>query len=59
MPPFPLAAMEIKPMTEIIKKAINALAGKSEKATAPHEAMQFAQAALNLAHAAATLHNMK
>lgn len=44
---------------ETLKKAIEQLAEKAEKATAPHEAMQFAQAALNLAHAAATLHNMK
>jgi hypothetical protein len=46
-------------MTDELKKAINALATKAQNATAPHEAMQFAQAALNLAHAAATLHNMK
>jgi hypothetical protein len=46
-------------MTEALKKAIDALAAQAEKATAPHEAMHFAQAALNLANAAATLHNMK
>ena len=45
--------------TKALKDAIEALAGKAKDATAPHEAMQFAQAALNLAHAAATLHNMK
>lgn len=43
---------------ESLKSAINALADKAKSATAAHEAMQFAQAALNLAHAAATLHNM-
>ena len=45
--------------TDTLKTAIEALAEKAKGATAPHEAMQFAQAALNLAHAAATLHNMK
>ena len=46
-------------MTEAIKKALEALATKAEEAEKPGDAMQFAQAALNLAHAAATLHNMK
>jgi hypothetical protein len=46
-------------MTEDLKKAIEALAKKSGEAEKPGNAMQFAQAALNLAHAAATLHNMK
>jgi hypothetical protein len=46
-------------MSEQLKTAIDALAKKSQEATASHEAMQFAQAALNLAHAAATVHNMK
>lgn len=45
--------------TEDLKTAIDALATKAKDATASHEAMQFAQAALNLANAAATLHNMK
>lgn len=44
---------------EGLKTAIDALADKAKSATAAHEAMQFAQAALNLANAAATLHNMK
>ena len=46
-------------MTEALKTAIEALADKAKAAAAPNEAMQFAQAALNLAHAAATLHNVK
>ena len=33
-----------------IESAIKILAQKAKTATAPHEAMQFAQAALNLAH---------
>jgi hypothetical protein len=44
---------------EALKAAVEALAEKAKVATAPHEAMQFAQAALNLAHAAATLNNIK
>lgn len=44
---------------EALKKAIETLAGKAEQATASHEAMHLSQAALNLAHAAATLFNMK
>ena len=44
---------------EALKKAIETLATQAKNAKAPHEAMQFAQAALNLAHAVATLHNMK
>jgi hypothetical protein len=39
-------------METAIENAIKALAAKAENATAPHEAMQFAQAALNLAHTA-------
>ena len=46
-------------MSEQLRSAIDALAKKSQEASASHEAMQFAQAALNLAHAAVTLHNMK
>jgi hypothetical protein len=44
---------------EELKKAIEALALRAESAQAPHEAMHLSQAALNLAHAAATLFNMK
>lgn len=46
-------------MTEQLKKAIEELAKKSSAADKPGDAMQLAQAALNLAHAAATLFNMK
>jgi hypothetical protein len=46
-------------MTEDLKRAIEALAKKSSEAEKPGDAMQLAQAALNLAHAAATLHNIK
>jgi hypothetical protein len=46
-------------MNENLKKAIEALANKSAKAEKPGDAMQFAQAALNLAHVAATHFNMK
>ena len=49
--------METK--TEVLKNAIEALADKAKNATAAPEAQQFAQAALSLAHAAATLNNMK
>ena len=44
---------------DTLKKAIDELAKKAEKADEPGKAMQFAQAALNLAHVAATFHNMK
>ena len=37
-------------METAIKNAIKALAAKAEKAPTSHEAMQFSQAALNLAH---------
>lgn len=46
-------------MNENLKAAIDALADKSKAAEKPGDAMQFAQAALNLAHAASTLDNMK
>ncbi len=49
--------METK--TEALKTAIEALADKAKDAKAAHEAQQFAQAALSLAHAAAALQNMK
>lgn len=39
-------------METAIENAIKALAEKAENAKASHEAMQFAQAALNLAHTA-------
>lgn len=42
-----------------IETAIKTLAEKSKEAKQPHEAMQFAQAALNLAHAAETVANTK
>lgn len=44
---------------DTLKLAIEELARRAVLASAPHEAMQLAQAALNVAHAAATLHNMK
>lgn len=37
---------------------IKKLAEKAKGASAPHEAMNFAQAALNLAHVVATLSNL-
>jgi len=46
------------PKTEALKAAIEAIAEKAKDANSPGEAMQFAQAALNLAHTAALLHNM-
>jgi hypothetical protein len=45
-------------MTEALKQAIEALAKKSKDAEKPGEAMQFAQAALNLAHVAAMLNSI-
>ncbi|MCZ2112422.1 MAG: hypothetical protein LC131_01025 [Anaerolineae bacterium] len=41
-------------MKTVIENAIKTLAEKAEKAALPHEAMNFAQAALNLAHTANT-----
>ena len=46
-------------METAIETAIEALATKAGNATASHEAMQFAQAALNLAHTAETVANTK
>jgi hypothetical protein len=46
-------------MKTVIETAIKALAAKSENAKAPHEAMQFAQAALNLAHTFSTSEPMR
>ena len=40
---------------EDLKNKIEILAKKSTEQNKPHEAMQFAQAALNLAHAYATM----
>ena len=42
-----------------IESAIKVLAEKAKCAAQPHEAMNFAQAALNLAHTMATIANMK
>ena len=42
---------------EALKSAIEHLAKKAAQATNALEAMQFAQAALNMAHAAATLYD--
>ena len=44
---------------ENLKTAIEVLAKKAQEASSHHEAMQYAQAALNLANAAATLGNIK
>lgn len=44
---------------EVLKSVVEQMAKKAAQATNALEAMQFAQAALNTAHAAATLHNMK
>ena len=46
-------------METVIESAIKALAAKAEKAPQPHEAMQFAQAALNLAHTQQVLAQVK
>ena len=46
-------------METAIENAIKALAEKAKEAKQPHEAMQFAQAALNLAHTAETVANTK
>ena len=42
-----------------IETAIKALAEKAKDAKQPHEAMQFAQAALNLAHTVGIIANTK
>lgn len=44
-------------MNEEVKKSIEALVKKAREAAKPGDAMQFAQAALNLAHVHATLVN--
>jgi hypothetical protein len=46
-------------MNKDLKNAAEALAKKSAQATTSHEAMQFAQAALNLAQANGVLSNIK
>ena len=46
-------------MEEAIKKAIESLCGRAEESTDAGRAMQFAQAVLNLSHAAATLQNIR
>ena len=45
-------------MNATIESAVKILAKKTETCD-PHDAMQFAQAALNLAHALATLEGIK
>lgn len=47
--------MELEPMKEQIKSNIENLSKKSADAESPDVAMKYAQAALNLAHALATL----
>lgn len=46
-------------MTEDLKKAIETLARKITDASTPDEALKYTQAALNLAHTAATLDNLQ
>lgn len=46
-------------MNDDIKKAIEVLAKKITESSTPDEALKFTQAALNLAHTAATLHEMQ
>lgn len=46
-------------MKEELEKAIKATASKAAETKQPHEAMQFAQAALNMAHALITVTNIK
>ncbi len=46
-------------MKTVIETAVKALATKAENAAQPHEAMNFAQAALNLAHAYATMEHTR
>jgi hypothetical protein len=47
--------MEIEPMNEELSKAITSLTKKSETAERADDAMKYAQAALNLSHALATV----
>jgi hypothetical protein len=46
-------------METAIETAIKALVAKAENVKAPHDAMQFAQAALNLAHTAQVIKQTK
>lgn len=46
-------------MKEKLEEAVKVAAEKSKSAKSGDEAMKYAQAALNAAHALATLHNMK
>ena len=46
-------------MNDKLEEAINSLAAKSVAAEKPGDAMQYAQAALNLAHAMATVDNTR
>lgn len=46
-------------MKTAIETAVKTLAAKAENAPQPHEAMNFAQAALNLAHAYATMEHTR
>jgi len=46
-------------MKKKLEKAVEALTKKSEEAETAHEAMQFAQAVLNLTHALRTLEDVK
>ena len=46
-------------MNAVIKAAIEALSEKAKSADTSHEAMQFAQAALNLAHTGATIEGIQ
>ena len=46
-------------MKDVIETVVKALAAKAETAPQPHEAMNYAQAALNLTHAYATLEGVR
>lgn len=46
-------------MTDELKTAIKLLAEKITSTSSPDEALKYTQAALNLAHTVATIHNMK
>jgi hypothetical protein len=53
------AFLEIKPMKASTEKAIKCLAEKITGDIKAGDAMQFAQAALNLAHVIATIDNLR
>ena len=42
-----------------VKKEVESLSKKAEQADTANDALKLSQAALNLAHAQATFHNMK